>query len=125
MRLVKPVWVARTVSVLLGLAALNAGAQVVLPFFGMSNDPALLMAMQALCTVAGGAAAVGAWRGRTWAPWMTFVYGAVTAAMIISLGPMLSLDDEARKGLLSGGAVVLALCALMAWGLRWAQMRKY
>ena len=123
--LAKPLWVARTISVILALAALNAGAQAVLPLFGMSNDPRLLMLMQVVCALAGGAAAVGAWHGRSWAPWMTVVYGAVTAGMIVSLGPMLSLDDDARKGLLSGGAVVLVFCAAMAWGLRWAQIRRY
>jgi hypothetical protein len=122
---VKPLWVARGISALLALAALNAGAQAVLPLFGMSNDPGVLMAMQAVCAVAGGAAAFGAWRGRTWAPWMTVVSGAVTGGMIISLGPMLDLGEEAQKGLLASGGGILVFCALLAWALRWAQIRKY
>ena len=55
---------------------------------------------------------------RPWAPRAVVLYGALTSALIVALGPILNLDPSGRRGLLSGALVVLLGCIAAAWLLR-------
>lgn len=108
----------RIVAVILTACGLNALVQVPHSIPGWGNDPVLLSALQALCAAAGLGAGVGAWRGRPWAWVPALLYGAVTGAMIASLGRLLDLDADARAALPASGAAVFVVGAAMAWYLR-------
>jgi hypothetical protein len=100
------------------LLALNALAQGVLAVLGESGDPAALVALQACIGLAGLAASWGSFRRRRWAPLAALAHGIVTAAMLVSLESILGLEREARAGLWTGAAIVLAFDAWAAWYLR-------
>lgn len=108
----------RVVAVILTACGLNALVQVPRFVPGWGNDPVLLSALQALGAASGLSAGIAAWRGRAWAWVPALLYGAITGAMIASLGPLLDLDAEARAALPKSGAAVFALGAAMAWYLR-------
>ncbi|HEU4631573.1 MAG TPA: hypothetical protein VFS08_17595 [Gemmatimonadaceae bacterium] len=105
-------------AVVFALLALNAGAQVVLALLHRSDDPSALTTLQALVSVTAAAAAWGSWTVARWAPGAALLYGLVTAAMLVSLEPMLDLPAEARVGLWTGGATVLLFGLWAAWYLR-------
>ena len=105
-------------AVIFALLALNAWAQVALTAIGRTNDPPALFTLQFLGGAAAAAAAVGIWRNARWAPAAALAYGVVTAGMIVALEPILDLGRDARSGLVTGAAMVLAFSALSAWYLR-------
>ena len=98
--------------------ALNAGVQVVLPVLGRSGDPPLLVALQALVTATGVSAAAGSWRRARWSPAAALVHGIATAAMLLSLPPILDMAPDARGGIQVGAAVMIGIGAGAAWYLR-------
>lgn len=98
--------------------ALNAWGQVVAVALGHSDDPPLLVALQALIGAAGAAASWGIWRMARWAPVAGAMYGVVTAVMLLALGPLLSLEPGARRGLWAGAVGVLAFGLWSAWYIR-------
>lgn len=116
---------ARVIAVLLGLLALNAGAQAIQAVGGWLEKPTLLIVLQSACAAAAGTAAVGVWRLRPWAPYVTVLYGVIAAGLIVSLGPILDLEPAARNGLLGGALGALCVTLALAWGARWSQIRKY
>ena len=85
---------------------------------GGSDDPPALLALQTLVGAVGTAAAVGSWRERRWAPIAALAHGATTAAMLLSLEPVLGLPREARGGLWTAAAFVLLFGTGAAWYLR-------
>src|SRR5688500_5735341 len=76
------------------LFGLNAWAQVIRAAVGGSEDPTALIILQTLVGTAGIAAAWGTWSGARWSPIAAMSYGVVTAAMLVSLGPLLQLSAE-------------------------------
>ena len=111
------------VAVVFLLFGLNAFAQMAATLFGSGGDPLLLVLLQTLVGAAGIATAIGAWRARPWAAASALAYGVITGGMIISLGPMLDLEADARPGLLVGGITVLLIGVAAAWYLRRALQR--
>ena len=82
------------------------------------HDPRALVMEHTIVCVVGLVAAYGLWRALRWAPLMLAFYGLVVAALIVSLGPLLSLEGPARNGLWTGAAMLLLLTALAAWYAR-------
>jgi hypothetical protein len=103
------------------LLAANALVQGIGALVGWRDDPALLITFQLASGASALAAAVGTWRGARWAPYLATAYGAITAVMIASLGPLLALDDAERAGLPAGAAAVLLVALCLAWGIRRTQ----
>ena len=107
----------RVLAALVGAAGITHGVQA---FFGAQpgRDPGLLVGEHAIVCVLGLVAAYGLWRGTRWAPAALAAYGLVVAALIVSLGPLLSLPGPARSGLWTGAAVLLVFTALAVWYAR-------
>lgn len=105
-------------TVVFTLFGLNAWAQVINAAIGGGDDPMALIILQTLVGAAGIAAAWGSWRGARWAPAAALMYGAVTAAMLASLGPLLDLAQEEMRGIWVGAAAVLLFGVWAGWYLR-------
>ncbi|HVH39927.1 MAG TPA: hypothetical protein VM764_07885 [Gemmatimonadaceae bacterium] len=105
------------IAILFALLAVEAWVQVVRALVG-DRDLPLVMIWQFLTGAAAAMAAVGAWRLRPWSHRAVVLYGVLTAALIVALGPILNLDPSGRRGLLSGALVVLLGCTAAAWLLR-------
>ena len=101
-----------------GLLSLNALVQVVLAWFGRSDDPAFLTALQALVGLVGAAAAWGSWKGARWAPAAAVLHGVVTAGMLVALESLIDIGAEARGGLWTGAAIILLFSIIAGWYLR-------
>jgi peptidoglycan/LPS O-acetylase OafA/YrhL len=95
----------------------NAWVQVVMQLRSTRPDPPLLTVLQTASGALALAAALGAWRLRTWAAPSALAYGVLTGAMITALGPILALDADERAGLIPGGASVLLISVALAWYL--------
>lgn len=104
--------------VLFTLFGLNAWVQVINTIIGGSDDPAALVILQTLVGTAGIAAAWGTWRGARWASAAAVSYGIVTAAMLVSLGPLLDLAAEEMRGIWTGAAAALLFGLWAGWYLR-------
>lgn len=115
---------ATVLSVVFGLFALNAWVQVVLALADESSDPVPLTVLQFLVGGAAATAAWGSWRERGWAPLAAIFYGAITAAMLVALVPLLDLGPEARGGLWTGAVMMLLVGIVAAWYLRRAIARR-
>jgi hypothetical protein len=105
-------------AVLFAVLTLNAWVQVVFVALGRSDDPPALMALQTLVGATAAGAAWGSWTSARWAPAVALLYGIVTGAMLLSLGPLLALEPQARGGLWTGAAAVFAFALGSAWYLR-------
>ena len=115
----------RTVlAVVFALLALSAWWQVVNDLMDRSNEPPVLTGWQVLVGAAGAAAAWGGWKGARWAPAFALLYGVIAGAMVASLGPLLDLPPESRKGLWLGAALVITFGAWSAWWLRRSLQRE-
>jgi hypothetical protein len=108
----------RLTSVVFGAAGLNALVQVPNDFPGLSDEPTILWAFQAVIGACGIAAAYGAWRYRRWSWIAGLAYAVITSGMILALGPILDLDADAREQLPLGAGLVLVVTGLLAWYLR-------
>ena len=104
----------RVIAVLVGATGITHGVQA---FFGAQpgGDPLMLVGEHTVVCVLGLFAAYGLWRGLRWAPAALAVFGLVVAALIVSLGPLLSLPRPARSGLWSGAVVLLVITGLAVW----------
>jgi hypothetical protein len=89
------------------LFGLNALVQAIRATIGGSDDPTALVILQTLVGTAGIAAAWGTWSGARWASAAAMSYGVITAAMLVSLGPLLDLATEEMRGIWTGAAAVL------------------
>lgn len=105
------------IAILFALLAVEAWIQVVRNLVG-DRDLPVVMIWQFLTGGAAAMAAVGAWRRRPWSYRAVMLYGVLTAALIVALGPILNLDPSGRRGLLTGASVVLFGCVAAAWLLR-------
>lgn len=105
-------------AVLLALLCLNAWAQVFRSLVNWDDNPPLLVAWQTVSGAIACAAAIGAWRMRSWAPAATVLYGLVTGTMIGMLGSIIDLEPDARGGLALSALVVVCLSLGLAWAVR-------
>jgi len=105
-------------AVLFVFLGLNALGQAAAKVTGDSDDPVILTVLQTLVGACGLAAAVGCWRAARWTPLAALAYGVVTGGMVASLGPMLDLDPEARRGVVMGGVSILVFSVAIAWWVR-------
>lgn len=100
------------------LAGLNALVQVPGELPGLSDEPTILWAWQSVIGVCGVLAAYAGSTGRPWAWKPALGYAILASAMILSLGPILDLDADARESLPLGAGAVLAVTGALAWYLR-------
>ena len=107
----------RVVATIFVVLALNAWLQVLFVLLGRSADSTALTAWQVIIGALAAATAWSAWRGLRWAPASAVAYGVVTAAMLVALPSLLDLEREARGGIWTGAAVVLAGAVWVAWYL--------
>lgn len=105
-------------AVVFALLALSAWWQVVSDVMGTNDSPPILTGWQVLVGAMGAAAAWGGWTGARWTPLFAALYGVVAGAMVASLGPILDLPPESRKGLWTGATLVLVFGLWSAWWLR-------
>ncbi len=119
----------RVLAVVFALFALSAWVQVVGDVLDRSNEPKILTTLQLIIAVIGTAAAWGSWIGARWTPAFALLYGVIAGGMVATLGPILDLPAEARRGLWLGGARILAFGSVTRWWLgrtvgreRWRQV---
>src|SRR5687768_13624332 len=89
----------RIISIILLAGAIAAFIEV--PDY-LTGEPALLSLQQLTSGLAALVGAIGAWRLRPWSWIPTLVYGVLSGILVLSVGPLLDLDADARKGLLFG-----------------------
>jgi len=80
------------------------------------DAPSLLMTHVVTGFLAG-AAAVGSWRRRAWAERAVLGWGAVTAAMLVALGPVLGTPASERPQLWVAAVAIASLASAVAWYL--------
>jgi len=114
----KPRIPARVIAVLVFGMGLNALAQVPQFIEGWGGDPPLLSFEQFLVGAAGVHAGYLAWRDSAPAWIATLVWGALSAILVGTLGPVLELERDAWPGLYYGAAAILAIAACFSWYLR-------
>jgi peptidoglycan/LPS O-acetylase OafA/YrhL len=67
-------------------------------------------------------ALVGAWRRAPWARHATLAWGVTCAVMVVLLAPLGFVDQADRGGLWKGALVILALMMVLWWYIgRWRQ----
>ena len=113
----------RLVAVLFAVLALSAFTEVLSMLRGTNGAPVALGILQTLVGSTAAATALGAWTGARWAPAFAAAYGVITAAMLVSLGPLLEIPAADRGGLRMGAAAVLLVALGCAWYLRHAARR--
>jgi len=107
--------------ILSGLFALFAAAdliQLIQAALGEHPDPPGLLLTHAVTGLLAGFAAVGLWRARPWTTVVVLGWGAVTAAMLVALGPVLDEPRETWPGLWLAAAVVAVFSAGAGWYAR-------
>jgi len=100
------------------LLALAAWWQVFNDVTGASNEPRILTELQAIIGALALAAGWGTWTGARWAPVFALLYGLITGGMIYSIGPILDLKPEERRGLWFGAVLLIVFGIVSAWWLR-------
>jgi hypothetical protein len=112
--------------VLSGIFALFAAGeliQLIQAARGAHPDPPVLLLTHALTGVVAGLAAVGLWRGRSWAPAAVLGWGVLMAAMLVALGPILDEPGETWRGY-GLAAVVVAVFAAGSAGYARGRTRR-
>jgi hypothetical protein len=115
----------RVLAVVFALLALSAWWQVVSDALDRSNEPMILTTLQLIIAVIGTAAAWGSWIGARWTPAFALLYGVIAGGMVATLGPILNLPAEARRGLWLGGALIFSFGLVTAWWLRRTLVREH
>ena len=88
-----------------------------------TNEPLpKLLAFQSIIALLATAAAIGVWKRTRWSAKMTIAWGIVSATFVALLEFLLDLGADARGGLLTGAALILALAAAIA---RFAQRDRH
>jgi hypothetical protein len=105
-------------AVVFALLGLSAWWQVEQDVTGANDSPRILTLLQAIIGAVALAAAGGGWKGARWASAFALLYGVIAGGMVASLGPMLDLPAESRRGLWTGAAIVLLFGVWSAWWLR-------
>ena len=107
----------RIAAAILLLLSINGIAQAARWALGWDDNPTILGLEQTASGISALVAATGAWQRRRWSAWWSALYGAVTGAMIASLGQVLGLSLDERSGLWPGAAIVIAVGFGIAWYL--------
>jgi len=105
-------------AVVFALLTLSAWWEVVNNVMGTNDSPPILSGWQTIVGAMGAGAAWGAWTGARSTPIFAALYGVIAGAMVASLGPILDLPPESRKGLWTGATLVLLFGLWSAWWLR-------
>jgi len=114
----------QVLAVVFALLALSAWWEVVNDVIGTNDSPRILALLQTIVGAMAAAAAWGSWKGARWAPAFALLYGVIAGGMVASLGPMLDLPAESRRGLWTGGVMVLIFGIVTAWWLRRSLIRE-
>ena len=109
-----PSVIERAIAVLVAAIALQQGYQGA-DGLRQGHDPRLVTLGYAIVLVTGLVAAYALWRGLDWGPGALGLNGLITAVVVVSLGPLLSIPPEGRRGLWIGGAVIVLLTAVGFW----------
>ena len=104
----------RAIAIVVGLAGVQHGVQALLGLRPGGEPPALTAEHVIVC-LTGLAAAYGLWQRARWGPWMLAVSGALTAVLVVSLGPLLALESASRGGLWVGGVSIATLTGIAVW----------
>jgi hypothetical protein len=86
---------------------------------GRHPDPPGLLVTHGVTGVLAAVTAVGGWRARPWAAPGALAWGAVTAAMLVALGPVLDTPPAERPQLWVSAGLVLVLASAAAWFLHY------
>ena len=113
----------RLLGVLFGAFAASDLSQVAEVLTGHASQPTPLAIEHALAGAAGGAAAVGLWRGARWTAAAVVAWGLATAVLLATLPAVLGLPREARPGIWTGAAIVL-LITLAVTRYAWRRGRR-
>jgi hypothetical protein len=108
----------RILSALFALFAATDLIQLIQATRGEHPDPPVLLLTHAVTGLLAVCASVGLWRGRRWTTLIVLVWGAVTAAMLVALGPVLDEPRETWPGLWLAAAMVAAFSAAVGWYAR-------
>ena len=108
---------ARVIAVLLVLGALSSIMQIPENLPWVADVVPLIGLFHVLAGMSGVVAGVGAWQRTRWAPYAVVAWAAINIAFVLSLGPLLDLPSEARKGFPIGAAAIGLLAGGMAWYL--------
>jgi hypothetical protein len=108
----------RILSALFALFAAADLIQLIQATRGEHPDPPGLLLTHAVTGLLAGCATVGLWRGRRWTTVIVLGWGAVTAAMLVALGPVLDEPRETWPGLWLAAAMVAAFSAAAGWYAR-------
>lgn len=114
----------RAAAVLLCLLAVNALAQGARWTLGLDDQPVVLGLEQWVSGLVALAAAVQAWRLHHTAAAWTALYAILLGTLLGTLGPVLGLDADERRGVLTGAAAVVLLLLAIAFYLRRALPRR-
>ena len=111
------------VTTVFALFCLSSWWQVIAKVLGIGGEVPIVALWHLFGGGAAYAAAVGAFRRRPWAWQAAFVWAIAMSSLIISLGPILMLDEQERMGLPAGAIAVLLMGTGMALYLRSAIRR--
>ena len=100
------------------LLASSAWWEVISDLFLGNASPPLLAGLQLIVGAMAAGAAWGSWIGARWAPLFALLYGVIAGGMVVSIGRILDLGADERRGLWLGGAIVLVFGLVTAWWLR-------
>ena len=102
---------------LFGLFAVADLIQLLQALRGRHPDPPGLLVTHAVTGLLAGSAMVGICSRRPWAVGAVLGWGAVTAGMLVVLGPVIQEPREAWRGLWMAAGAVALLCVLAAYAL--------
>ena len=100
------------------LLALSDLAQVAGVVRGTNDQPTSLAILHTLTGAAALAVAVALWRRSPLASRLVWLWGVLTAVLILAVPVALEMPRAAWSGMLGSALVVLLLAALGAWGAR-------
>ena len=106
--------VLRVCGVVFAILAASDLRELLVVIAGRSSDPAPLVVGHVASGITGVAAAVGLWRGASWASYATIAWGIATALLVATLQPILDLPLDARPGLWGAAAGIMVAALLVA-----------
>lgn len=102
---------------LYGLFAAADLIQLIQAARGWHPDPPGLLVTHGVTGLLAGFAVVGIWSKRPWAVWAVLGWGAVTAGMLLVLGPLIQEPREEWPGFWIAAGVVVLFCLAVAYGV--------
>ena len=109
-------WITTAIAIVTALIGLQHLFQALTGLHG-GGDPRLLVLEHFGVTIFSFAAVYAIAKGKGWAPWALAVAGALAAALVVSLGPLLHMDAVERNGLWAGAGSIAVVTALGVWYL--------